>query len=207
MIHLPDYPITRLPDYPITQLSDSLSASDLPLVFDFEDVGRMEIEGGRRARVSAAEFGVAAIADGQSFQATGDDEIDERSGGEDRVRGEILAEPVERAADDGADDDHGEADFGIEVFARVEVGAVTDRASIDAAVRPHRLGDGQRNLMAAASALDCRRRIGTTNRKARIAFRTLRENLHDPYRTVAFTPLEARPSVRAATHGRPARSS
>src|SRR5919198_49660 len=206
MAQLPDYPITRLPNYPITRLPNALSPSDPPLVFDFEDVGRVQIEGRRGPRVFAAELGMTAIADGQIFQATVDDEIDERGRGEDGVCHEILAEPVERPTDEGADDDHGEADFGIEIFARVEIGAVTDVASIDAAVRSDRFGDRQRNLEAAASTFDGRRRIGASNRQARVAPRAFRENLHVPYRT-GIILRAARRSVRGAMRGRPARSS
>src|SRR5207253_6772330 len=115
---LPDYPITRLPDSP---------ASYPSFVFLLEHVCNMQIERRRGSDIRAAEFGVAAIADRQIFQSTVDKQIDEHGAGENAVRQEIAAEPVEGAADKRANDDDGQSHLGIEIFSTVEVGAVTHR--------------------------------------------------------------------------------
>src|SRR2546425_1903887 len=165
-------PITRLPDYPISPPSDP------SFVFQFEEIGGVKIEGRRAAFVFAAELGVTAVADGEVLQSAIHDEIDERRRPENAVRDQIAAEPVEARADERADDDDGEADLGIEVLADVEIGAGTDRTAIDGGVGAHRLADRQRDFTAAAAAFDRRRRILRVNRQTRIAFRTLREDLH-----------------------------
>src|SRR6266566_189391 len=118
----------------------------------------MKIEGGRGPLVGAAEFGVAAVADGDVPEPSVDDEIDQRGGAENPVRDEILAEPVEHAARQRADDDDREADFRIEVLADVEIAAAADRTAIYGAILAHAVADRNRSLRAAPAALDRRRR-------------------------------------------------
>src|SRR3954452_13439652 len=83
-----------------------LPPSDLPLVLLLEDIGGMQVEGGGGAAIRAAELGVAALADRHVLETTVDDEIDERRRAQDAVGDQVLAEPVEPGADQGADDDH-----------------------------------------------------------------------------------------------------
>jgi len=138
----------------------------------------VQVEGGRAAFVLAAELGVTAVADGEVLQSAIHDEIDERRRPENAVRDQIAAEPVEAGADERADDDDGEADLGIEVLADVEIGTGTDGTAIDGGAGAHRPGDRQRDFASAATARDRRRHISGVNRQTRIAFRTLREDLH-----------------------------
>ena len=137
----------------------------------------MQIERRRGSDIRAAEFGVAAIADRQIFQSTVDKQIDEHGAGENAVRYEIAAEPVEGAADDRADDDDGQPDLGIEILSTVEVGPVTDRAAIDFPIRAHRVADLQGDVAPAASASDRGRLFVPADRQARIAFRASGEDL------------------------------
>ena len=138
----------------------------------------MEIEGGRGARVAAAKFGMAAIADGEVFEAAVDNEIDECRGGQQTVRDQVAAEPVEHRADGRAGDDDREPGFGIEVFSRVEVRALTYRAGVDARVVTNRLADRQLDVGAAAPAADRRGCFSGIDRQTGIACRTLREYVH-----------------------------
>src|SRR5215510_8641118 len=103
----------------------------------------MQVERRCVALIRATELGVTAIADGDVLQAAVDDEIDERGGSENAVGDEIPAEPVEAGADERANDDDGETNFGIEILADVEVSAAADRAAIDQLVIAHRLADRQ----------------------------------------------------------------
>ena len=153
---------------------------DASFVFLLQHVCDVQVELRSRPFVRAAELGVAPVADGDVFQPRVDHEIDHHGAGQDAVRNEIAAQPVERAADGRADDDDREADLRIEILPRIEIGARTDRASIDGAVRANRGGDGQRDLPAAAAAPDVRRRIGSTKRKRRVTFRAPGENLQGP---------------------------
>ena len=129
----------------------------------------MQVEGGRGARVAAAKFRVAAVADGDVLQPPVHDQIDQRRGREDAVRDQIAAEPVEAGADQGADDDDGEADLRIEILADVEIGAVADGAAIDRAIFAQRRRDVQRDRPAAAAALDLVRRVRGVNRQTGVA--------------------------------------
>src|SRR5207253_3653026 len=115
---LPDYPITRLRDSPPPYAS---------FVFLLEHICDVQIERRCGSEIRAAEFGVAAIADRQILQSTVDKQIDEHGAGENAVRHEIAADPVEGAADKRANDDDGQSHLGIEIFSTVEVGAVTHR--------------------------------------------------------------------------------
>ncbi len=136
----------------------------------------MQVERRRRARVIAAEFGVAAVADRDVFQPPVDDEIDQRRGGKDAIGDEVAAEPIERSADRRADDHDGEADFRIEVLSDVEVAAVADRAAIDAAVAANRVAPRQRDVAPAAAAPDIRRCFICPDGQRRIALRTMGQN-------------------------------
>src|SRR5262249_54027676 len=163
-----DRGLTRLPS----------ASSDSPLVLQLEDVSGVEIKGGSRPCVRAAELRVAAIADGDVLEPAVDDEIDERGGTENAVRDEILAEPVKDGADQCADNDHGEADLRIEVFPRVEVAAGAYGTAIDRPIAAYGVGHRQRNHAPAAAALDGRRCVDGADRKSGVAFRTLRHDLH-----------------------------
>ena len=89
---------------PLTLDQQGSPPPDAPFVFLFEDIRRVEVEGGRGARIGAAEFGVTTITDGDVLQASVHHEIDERRASEDGVRDQIAAEPVEHGADDRARD-------------------------------------------------------------------------------------------------------
>ena len=59
----------------------------------------MQIEADGRARVVAAELGVAAIADGQNLETAIHRQIDQRGAAENAVGDQIQLEPVEDRAD------------------------------------------------------------------------------------------------------------
>jgi hypothetical protein len=81
---------------------------------------------------------VAAVTHGQVLQPAVDDEIDERGAAQDGIRHEVPAEPVEEGADEGADDDDGQAQPGIEVLAQIEIPAAAERADINGAILSYR---------------------------------------------------------------------
>ena len=175
-IHVRNCPITRLPDYSITRLLDSPPPYP-PFVLLLEDIRRVQVERGRGSGVGAAEFSVAAVADGQVLQPTVDNQIDERGTGENAVRDQISSEPVEAGADQRADDHDGQPDFGIEILSTVEVCAVTDRTPIDAVIQPHRVADLQGDIVSAASARDRGRLLVAGDGQAGVARRASGENV------------------------------
>jgi hypothetical protein len=138
----------------------------------------VQIEGGRGARVAAAEFGMAAIADGEVFEPAVDNEIDEGRGGQQAVRDYVAAKPVEHRADGRAGDDDREPDLGIEVLSRVEVRALTHRTRVDARIVTNGLADRQLDVAAASPAADRRGCLSGIDRQAGVACRTLREYVH-----------------------------
>ena len=152
----------------------------------FQNVSRVQIEGGRSARVRPSELGVAPVAHRHFFEPLINDEVDERGAAEDAVGDQVAAEPVEAGADRGADGDDSQSDFGIEVFARVEIGAGAQGTSIDRPIVANRLADRQGNAAAAAAARDGTRRVdggdgtrrvGGGDGKSGVTLWTLRENL------------------------------
>src|SRR5436190_12345889 len=148
--HYQDHQITQLPD------SDS-SPSHFPLVLPLQHVRRVQIESPRPPFVGAAKFAVAAIANGQILQAAVDDQIDQRRRGEDGVGDEIAADPVETGARERADNDDGETEFRIEILAHVEIAAAAHGTTIDRTIGADGAADRDRNVAAAAAALDgCR---------------------------------------------------
>jgi hypothetical protein len=107
-----------------------------------------------------------------------DDEIDEDGGGENAVGDEIAALPVESRADQRADDHQRQTLLRIEILARVEVAAGTDRAAIDGAILADSVAELQRNFPAASTAADRLRRRRGVDRQRRVALRTLDDELH-----------------------------
>lgn len=116
-----------------------MASADPPLVFLFQHVGRMQIEVRRRAAVVTAEFRVAAVAYGDVAEPAVDYQIDQRRRGQNAVRDQIAAEPVEARADRSADDDHGETHFRVEVFSQIEISTAAHRARVHGGVR-HKFG-------------------------------------------------------------------
>src|SRR5687767_8163257 len=88
-----------------------------------------------------AELAVAPIADRDIAEAPVDEQIDQRGASEDAVGDQIFCKPVEDGADEGADDDDREADFGIEVLADVEVAAAAYGTNIDTRIAAHRVAE------------------------------------------------------------------
>ena len=167
----PHLSISPSPHFPISPFPHlTISPFPLPpLVLLFQDIGGVEIEGGSRARVRPAKFGVTAVADGQDREPAVDRQVDEHCDAQQAVRNQIAAEPVEHGADERADHDDGEADLGIEVLARVEIAALTDRTDVDGIVVTKFRADGERNLAAASSAADGGGPVNGINRQAGIA--------------------------------------
>ena len=128
--------------------------------------------------VLPAELAVASIADGDIAEAAVDEQIDQRRAAQDAVGDQIFPEPVEDRADQRADDDDREADFGIEVLADVEVGAAANRTHVDARVAAKRVAERQRQHMTAAAALDRLGRFGGAHGQPRVAFRAMGDDLH-----------------------------
>src|SRR5437762_14329134 len=89
---------------------------DPSFVFLLEHVRRVQIEGSSGAGIRPAELRVAPVADGEVFEPSVDDEIDQSRAGQNAVRDQVAAQPVKAAAHECADDDHREADPGIEVL-------------------------------------------------------------------------------------------
>ena len=150
---------------------------DASLVLLLEYISRMKIEGGSGSRVGAAEFGVTAVTDREIFQPPVNKQIDERRTAENAVRDEVASKPVEDAADERADDHHGQPDLRIEILSPVEIGAVTHRAAIDSTIGPQRVADLQADAVPAPSALDFIRLLIAADGQAGVTIRASREDL------------------------------
>src|SRR5215471_4111681 len=87
-----------------------------PLVFLFKDVGGVKIERRRGSLVGTSELRVATIADCQLGQPAVHNQVDDNSAAKNAVGDQVEAEPVERGADERADDDDREADLRVEVL-------------------------------------------------------------------------------------------
>ena len=138
----------------------------------------MKVERRRRARIGTAKFTVTAVTDGDVLQSSIDNQIDQRRRRENAVGNDVAAEPIKYPADQRTDDDNGQADSWIEVLPDVEVSAVADWTSIDRRVTANRSRKRQRNIAAAAAALDGGRRVRGAQRKTRVTLGTADDNVH-----------------------------
>src|SRR5206468_12616408 len=75
-------------------------------------------------------------------------------------------------------DDDGQTDPGIEVLARIEIGALADRTPVDSAIAAKRIAERKRQLTPTAAASDRRRRIGGEHRQRGSAAGTSGHNFH-----------------------------
>ena len=149
---------------------------------------------GRGPLVFAAELAVASIADRDIAEAPVDEQVDQRGASEDAVGNQIFPKPVEDGADERADDDDREADFGIEVLADVEVAAAAYGTDIDTRIAAHRVAEVQRQHVSAAAALDGLWRVGGAHEQPRVALRAVRDDPHQTGTLVESSTYLARTS-------------
>src|SRR6185436_19871910 len=116
----------------------------------------MQIECRSRPWIRTAEFRVAPVTDRHLLEPPVDDEVDERGRCENAVRDQVAAEPVERSTDHRADDDDREADFRIEVLARVKIRALAHWTYVHRTVGADRVAERQRDGTTASAARDFR---------------------------------------------------
>src|SRR5262245_55847765 len=161
-----------------TRHTGTLSPLDPPFVLLFQNISGVKVEGRRRPGVRATELAVAAVANRNVLQHAVDNKIHEYGAGQNAVRHEIPAKPIEAGTDHSAYDHHGQAKSRIEVLSSIEVRAFANWTPIDVSIGSHGVAEGQRQLLAAAAAANRRGRSLHEYGQACVAFRTLCDYLH-----------------------------